>query len=224
MRTRFGESSCRHIRRNRCGSAGRRGVQRDSAHDDVPARLFPGELDLVEHLRLDEGELVPATGGVEGAASCGVSIAGEALPGSASTASTRGSRASAWGGQDRRDRADAGCCAVRPVGRQVEVGAPPASSLRRSVRPCRRRSRVEPDTGRRSEHHEGVLAVAVTDDGDPLPGQSNAQARRSGRGRGCVPRATAGRSASGRRPRRLRHGAAQDLAEAAGGLGRESHP
>jgi hypothetical protein len=44
--------------------------------DDVAARLLPGELGLVEHLGLDECELVPAAGSAEGSATVRVAVAG----------------------------------------------------------------------------------------------------------------------------------------------------
>ena len=42
---------------------------------------FPGELDLVESVRLDECEFVPAPGSAEGSPTCGVAVAGEAAAG-----------------------------------------------------------------------------------------------------------------------------------------------
>src|SRR5947208_3003777 len=40
-------------------------VERDPGRDDVAPRLFPGEADLVEHLRLDQCQLVTAARGAE---------------------------------------------------------------------------------------------------------------------------------------------------------------
>ena len=50
-------------------------VEGDAARDDVAARLLPGELDLVEHLCLDESELVTATGSAERALAGRVAVA-----------------------------------------------------------------------------------------------------------------------------------------------------
>jgi hypothetical protein len=63
-------------------------VEGDSAGDDVAARLLPGELDLVEHLGLDECELVPTAGSAEGSAAVGVAPT-RPRPASAPASSTR---------------------------------------------------------------------------------------------------------------------------------------
>jgi hypothetical protein len=56
-------------------------VEGDAARDDVAARLFPGELDLVEHLCLGQCEFVAASGAAEGSATGGVAVAGEPAAG-----------------------------------------------------------------------------------------------------------------------------------------------
>src|SRR5712671_435767 len=51
------------------------GVQRDAARHDVPSRLFPGKVNSVERLRLDQRQLVAVAGPAESAPTAGVSIA-----------------------------------------------------------------------------------------------------------------------------------------------------
>ena len=55
-------------------------VQGDVARDDVPARLRPREVDLVEHLCLDERQLVAATGTAERALPGRVAVAFQPAP------------------------------------------------------------------------------------------------------------------------------------------------
>src|SRR5438105_6288464 len=56
-------------------------VEGDAARDDVAARLVPGELDLVEPLRLCQREVLSAPGTAEGSPARGVSVAAEPAAG-----------------------------------------------------------------------------------------------------------------------------------------------
>jgi hypothetical protein len=51
------------------------GIQSDIARHDVPSRLFPGEIYLVENLRLDQRQFVAAARSTERAMACRVSVA-----------------------------------------------------------------------------------------------------------------------------------------------------
>jgi hypothetical protein len=122
-------------------------VERDAARDDVAACLFPGELDLVEHLRLGQRELVPAPRAAEGSPTCGVAVTGEPAAGERLSLVDVGERRlRVRGDQDRLDRADRRRRAVGALSWQVEVegrqhpsGFDP-SALAVSV------ARVEPNT------------------------------------------------------------------------------
>jgi hypothetical protein len=93
-------------------------VEGDAAGDDVAARLFPGELDLVEHLCLGQCELVPVPGTAEGTAPCGVAVAGESAVGERlGLVDALKRRLRLRGEQDRRDRADGRLGPVGAVGR-----------------------------------------------------------------------------------------------------------
>src|SRR5436190_14843305 len=88
------------------------------ASDDVAPRLFPGELDLVEHLGLDQCELVPTPGGAEGAAARGVAVAGETASGERfSLVDARQSSLRVGSDQDRCDGADGRRRLVGPLSR-----------------------------------------------------------------------------------------------------------
>src|SRR5690348_15474740 len=49
-------------------------VQRDAPRDDVPARLLPRQIERVEHLGLDERQLIAAPDAAEGSATVEVAV------------------------------------------------------------------------------------------------------------------------------------------------------
>src|SRR5579871_4243117 len=57
------------------------GVERDPARHDVPAGELPGQVERVEHLGLDERELVALAGAAEGSPAVAVAIARETVAG-----------------------------------------------------------------------------------------------------------------------------------------------
>ena len=148
---------------------------------------------VIERLRLDESELVPAAGPAERAAALVVAVADEPSSGDGLTASTRTSGCLGLRrDQERRDGARGRVAAVRLLDRQPEVE--PREQPPRHDRPAARESRVRivhrPRRG--AEHDDGVVALRGADAGDPGPGHVELVAhRRSARARGCARRATA---------------------------------
>src|SRR5262245_59974546 len=81
MRARLGESTADafHVADAEASPCER--IEQRAARDDVPSRTVPGDPELVEHLRLDERELVSAAGAAERSDACRVAVAVEALAG-----------------------------------------------------------------------------------------------------------------------------------------------
>ena len=144
-------------------------VQADVAGDDVPAGFRPREVDLVEHLGLDEGHLVAAPGTAERAAPGCVAVAfkaasshsGDILDGDESGFRLRRD-------QDRGHRAFRSDGARRPIRGEVEI--------ERREHPARLDLRVlavglagiEPWPGRRAEHDDRVVSVGGAHACQPL--------------------------------------------------------
>src|SRR5262245_31526370 len=77
MGTRLGQAPSDALRCADAKASPDERVQRDAARDDVPARLFPREVDLFENLGLDERQLVAAARTAERPASECVPVAFE---------------------------------------------------------------------------------------------------------------------------------------------------
>ena len=89
------------------------GVQRDPARHDVATRLLPAQVDRLENLGFDEGQLVPAPRAAEGPAAVVVAIALEAAAGD--RVGGRDADERALGVGRRQDRLDAALARFLPV-------------------------------------------------------------------------------------------------------------
>ena len=128
-------------------------VQRDAARDDVAARLLPRQVDFVEHLRLDERQLVPASGAAERSASVEVAVAREPAAGD---------------GADRVDR-DERLLRIRPRAAgpttEPDVEPPPYGLVRSEGGGRAARAASPPRSSRRAQRRRSDRAT--TPDGDP---------------------------------------------------------
>ena len=184
-------------------------VQRDPARDDVPPRLFPRHRDTVRRERLDclgldQRQLVAAAAPRERAGALPVAVAAEPLPATASASRTRTSGASAAGATSNPATTPPSHRLTVRAGRiETELERRHHDAFDATEPPLREQPRrVEHRPGGRAEHeHRIALSVAPDRGRDPVARATRTTpGRRSGRARGCAPRATGARRRPGRRP------------------------
>src|SRR5262245_53903228 len=145
-------------------------VQRHAAGDDVPPRALPRDAELVQRLRLDERQLVPAPRPAERSAAGRVAVSLQ------SPARDRDDRLDADEGrlglgcdEQPGDRAGTGLAVLfADSASEVEGRDQPAPLDRPAV--GHRAGRVEERTRRGAEHDHSVIAVARPNPREPAPG------------------------------------------------------
>lgn len=172
-------------------------VQCDPRGHDVATCVFPGELNLLEDLRLDQSQLVAATRRAERSFTVRVPIAFETSAGQRHCSVDTQER-SLGGGSDENpgDRSDAGGSTVRRLRREMQIERRHHPTQPRSLRrPARRMGRAKRPTVSRTSRLRADHPRARS---TGLPSRTT-RASRWERARDYAQRATAERSPAARR-------------------------
>ena len=168
MRARLGESTPDALDVADSETTADERIQSGSARDDVPSRLRPRELELVEHLGFDERELVPAPGTAEGASTGRVAIPLESTPGDGDSRLDLHERLLGCGRDEQsRDDSATDLGPIRPLAPEGWIQRRHEPALFDAAAGCHGGRRVEQRSGRRSEHHDSVVPSTYTHAREP---------------------------------------------------------